>query len=158
MERDIPCSHSLTLQVKRMWNVSPLPVFIAHLQNYYSSHVNRATLHLSGSENRKILPVLFKTEDLPCSSAARKVMTAEKGKQTLNVGEENECRLRNSVPTLRPLLFGLEFWCKIQIHTSRIHWVCLRFGSFAECIKGVWRIYICPWLCSEVLLCISRFF
>lgn len=142
MESDFPSSHSLTFQVKHVLLVSPLSVFVAHLQNYYSFQVNSATLHLSESENRKILPVLFQTEAFPCSSAARKVIgwLQRKGSRLWALGKRGNVGWEILIPlSLVPLLFDLEVWCKIQIHTSRIHRVYLRFGTFAECIKGIWR-------------------
>lgn len=77
--------------------VSPLPVFIAHLQNYYSFHVNRATL---GVRTGKSFLCCFRLEALPCSSAARTVKGGcrERGAGS-ELWEEDECRLRNIDPT-----------------------------------------------------------
>lgn len=147
-------------------------MFVTHLQNYYSSHVNSATLHLSGSENKKILPVLFQTEAFPCCSAARKVIgwLQRKGSRLWALGRRMNAGWEILIPfTLMPLVFCLEIWCKIQIHTSRIHRICLRFDTFAECIKGVWRkclslavfwgtpLYITFLLCPLIMLVLLLF-
>lgn len=129
-----------SLQVKCVLIFSPLLVFVTHLITVFMSTMQLCTFQ--ESENRRILPVLFQIKAFPCSSAARKVIgwLQRKGSRVWALGRRMNVGWEILIPfSLVPIVFCLEIWCKIQIHTSRIHRTYSRFDTFAECIKGVWR-------------------
>lgn len=129
-------------------------VFLVHsfvqLHKHSKMLLYKPALRSSGCENgKKSCLSCFKLRTFTYSSAGRIVMviTAEREKQDSwlwGLGRRRKVGWEILIPlSLMPLLFGLGICCEIlMMYTARIHRVYLRFGTFAKCIKGVWREYL----------------
>lgn len=104
MESKFLPSHSLTLQAKQVPVVSPLPVVVAHPQNYYSYYSFHVTGQLWEWEQANLAcPVSGGRLCLALLQPGQWKDGAERGAGS-ELWEEDECSLRNIDPTFSKAL------------------------------------------------------